>query len=127
MVAAVEAADARADLVFVTIHWGVELDLQPRPEDVARAHALIEAGADAIFGHHPHRLQPMEIHEGRPIFWSLGNFVWPRLSAAGAASGIAQVVVEPDGTVGACLVPVDIESDGHPVVTVELTGPCTWK
>ena len=52
MVAAVRAAGEVADLVFVTVHWGVELDTQPRADDVARAHALIDAGADGVFGHH---------------------------------------------------------------------------
>jgi poly-gamma-glutamate synthesis protein (capsule biosynthesis protein) len=126
MVAAVEAADLLADLVFVTVHWGVELDLGPRADDVERARAMIDAGADGIFGHHPHRLQPLEMYEGKPIAWSLGNFVWPRLSLAGATSAIAQFVVEPDGTFGACLVPVVIESDGHPVVQVDHRGPCDW-
>jgi poly-gamma-glutamate synthesis protein (capsule biosynthesis protein) len=127
MVAAVEAADSLADLVFVTIHWGVELDLQPRPEDVERARAMIDAGADGIFGHHPHRLQPLEVYNGKPIAWSLGNFVWPRLSEAGATSAIAQFVVEPDGTIEACLIPVVIESHGHPVVQVDYRGPCQWS
>jgi len=126
MVSAVEAADRIADLVFVTIHWGVELDLQPRPEDIERAHAMIDAGADAIFGHHPHRLQPLEFYKDRPIAWSLGNFVWPRLSNAGATSAIAQVIVEPDGTIDACLIPVFIESHGHPVVQGDIQGPCHW-
>jgi len=126
MVAAVEAADEVADLVIVTIHWGVELDTLPRPEDIARAEAMIDAGADAIFGHHPHRLQPMDFYKDRPIAWSLGNFVWPRLSDAGATSAIAQVIVEPDGSIDACMVPVFIESHGHPVVQVDHTGPCQW-
>ena len=56
MTAAVRAASERADLVFVTVHWGVELDTRPRPDDVARARALIDAGADGIFGHHAHRV-----------------------------------------------------------------------
>ena len=46
MVAAVRAAGEVADLVFVTVHWGVELDTQPRADDVARAQAMIDAGAD---------------------------------------------------------------------------------
>ena len=122
MVEAVHAADAVADIVLVTIHWGVELDLEPRPEDRERAQALIEAGADAIFGHHPHRLQPMEVVEGRPVAWSLGNFVWPRLSAAGSTTAVARVVIEPDGAIEGCLVPVEIVSDGHPVLVGE--APC---
>lgn len=114
MTAAVRAAAAQADLVFVTIHWGVELDSRPRADDVARAHALIDAGADGIFGHHAHRLQPLDVHGGRPIAWGLGNFVWPTLSDAGSRSAVAEFVVEPDGTVRGCLLPVRITSPGHP-------------
>jgi poly-gamma-glutamate synthesis protein (capsule biosynthesis protein) len=119
MVAAVEAADEIADLVLVTIHWGVELDTTPRPEDRERAEAMIAAGADAIFGHHAHRLQPLEIVDGVPVAWGLGNFVWPTLSRAGSTTAVAQVVFEPDGSVRACLVPTFIERPGHPVLQVE--------
>jgi poly-gamma-glutamate synthesis protein (capsule biosynthesis protein) len=119
MVAAVERADEVADLVFVTIHWGVELDTTPRPDDVERARAMIDAGADAVFGHHPHRLQPLEFYLGKPIAWSLGNFVWPRLSDAGATTAVARVIVEADGTIDACLIPAFIERSGQPV----LQGP----
>jgi poly-gamma-glutamate synthesis protein (capsule biosynthesis protein) len=123
---AVRAADEIADLVFVSIHWGVELDLTPRPDDIDRARAMIDAGADGIFGHHPHRLQPLEFYDGKPIAWSLGNFVWPRLSDAGATTAVAQFIVEPDGTISACLIPTFIESSGHPVLQVEYQGLCVW-
>ncbi len=116
MVAAVKRADEMADLVFVTIHWGVELDTTPRPDDVERARAMIDAGADAVFGHHPHRLQPLEFYQGKPIAWSLGNFVWPRLSDAGATTAVARVIVEADGTIDACLIPAFIERSGQPVL-----------
>lgn len=122
MVEAVRAADAVADIVLVTIHWGVELDLEPRAEDRERARAMIDAGADAIFGHHPHRLQPMEVVLDRPVAWSLGNFVWPRLTEVGSISAVARVVVDPDGTIEGCLIPVEIVSDGHPVVVGD--APC---
>ncbi len=116
MVAAVERANEVADLVFVTIHWGVELDTTPRPDDVERARAMIDAGADAVFGHHPHRLQPLEFYQGKPIAWSLGNFVWPRLSDAGATTAVARVIVEADGAIDACLIPAFIERSGQPVL-----------
>jgi poly-gamma-glutamate synthesis protein (capsule biosynthesis protein) len=106
-------------LVIVAIHWGVELDTAPRPDDIERARALIAAGADAIFGHHPHRLQPFELIDGRPVAWSLGNFVWPAQSTAGSNTGVARVVVTPEGDITGCLIPALIESSGHPV----LTGP----
>jgi poly-gamma-glutamate synthesis protein (capsule biosynthesis protein) len=121
MTAAVRSAGEVADLVFVTVHWGVELDPRPRAEDVARARAMIDAGADGIFGHHAHRMQPLDFYRGRPIAWGLGNFVWPTLSEAGSRTAVAQFVVEPDGTVGGCLLPARITSPGHP----ELTGART--
>ncbi len=102
--------------MVVVIHWGVELDTEPRPYQVAQAHRMVESGADVVFGHHAHRLQPMEVHRGRPIFYGLGNFVWPRLSPQGARTAVARVVVEPDGEVRGRLLPASIVSDGHPVL-----------
>ncbi len=121
MVAAVEAAAAQADLVVVAVHWGVELDTTPRLEDVERGRAMIAAGADIIFGHHPHRLQPLDVVDGRPVFWSLGNFVWPNFSDAGSTTAVARAVVSPAGRIEACLIPALIESSGHPVLTAEPT------
>lgn len=116
MLAAVRAARARADLVVVAIHWGVELDTEPRAYQVEQGHELIDAGADVIFGEHSHRLQPFEMYRGRPIFYSLGNFVWPRLSDAGATTAVGEVRVGPSGKVTAKLLPAFIRDDGHPVL-----------
>jgi poly-gamma-glutamate capsule biosynthesis protein CapA/YwtB (metallophosphatase superfamily) len=117
MIRAIREARRQADLVVVTIHWGVELDTEPRPEQVELGHAFVEAGADVIFGHHSHRLQPMDHYRGRPIFWGLGNFVWPNFSAPGSNTAVARVVVKPDGTLRGTLLPAFIESPGHPVLT----------
>lgn len=119
MVEAVAAADEMADLVVVTIHWGRELDTTPLHEDVERAQAMIDAGADIIFGHHQHRLNPLEMLDGAPVFWGLGNFVWPHNSTASATTAVARVVVRPDGTMEACMIPAFIESHGHPVIAAE--------
>ncbi len=116
MLRAVRRAERRADVVVVTIHWGVELDTTPRPEQVTLARRLVAAGADVIFGHHSHRLQPVSRIEGRPVFWGLGNFVWPRLSEAGARTAVAEVVVDPGGRFRARLLPAVIEAGGHPVL-----------
>lgn len=113
---AIRAAASDADLVVVTIHWGVELDTQPRDYQVAEARRMIDAGADVIFGHHAHRLQPMDTYGGRPIFYGLGNFVWPHFSTEGATTAVAKVIVRRDGTIRGRLVPAFIESDGHPVL-----------
>ena len=119
MAAAVAAAADQADLVVVSIHWGRELVTEPDAGDRARAEAMIEAGADMIFGHHSHRLGQLEWIDGTPVFWTLGNFVWPRLSDAGSTTAVARVVIEPDAEVEACLLPAFIATSGRP----ELTGP----
>jgi len=121
MVEAVAAADALADLVVVTVHWGIELDTTPRQDDIERAEAMIEAGADVIFGHHPHRMQPLEMVGDAAVFWSLGNFVWPHNSVPSATTAVARAVVAPDGAIEACLIPAYIETHGHPVLTGEPT------
>ena len=114
MVRAVKDAADRADLVVVMIHWGVELDTQPREYQVAEGHRLIDAGADMIFGAHSHRLQPMSVYRGRPIFWSLGNFVWPNFSSAGSTTAVAEVTVTPKGRVIGTMLPAYITAPGHP-------------
>jgi poly-gamma-glutamate synthesis protein (capsule biosynthesis protein) len=80
VLAAVRRARAQCDFLMISIHWGVEYASAPRPEDVAIAHQMLDAGATVILGHHPHVLQRMEsvrTADGRNalIFFSLGNFL----------------------------------------------------
>lgn len=77
---------------------------------------MIEAGADVIFGGHSHRLQPLELYRGRPIFYSLGNFVWPNFSEGGSSTAVAEVRVNPQGRFTARMLPAFIEAPGHPVL-----------
>ncbi|MDR0799603.1 MAG: CapA family protein [Dysgonamonadaceae bacterium] len=58
------------------LHWGVEYQPQPTADQRFQAHQLIDAGADAIIGHHPHVLQSVEYYRDKPIFYSLGNFIF---------------------------------------------------
>ncbi|MDC0711996.1 CapA family protein [Stigmatella sp. ncwal1] len=76
----VRRAASQCDVLMVLVHWGAEYHEQPLPEDAALARALIDAGAGAVVGHHPHVLQPLEAYttkEGRRglIAYSLGNLV----------------------------------------------------
>jgi poly-gamma-glutamate capsule biosynthesis protein CapA/YwtB (metallophosphatase superfamily) len=117
MIEAIRHAADLADVVVVMIHWGVELDTRPRPQQVALGHRMIEAGADVIFGSHSHRLQPMESYHGRPIFYGLGNFVWPNLSEAGSTTAVAEVTVTRQGRFRGRLLPAFITAPGHPELT----------
>jgi len=77
---AVRASRAQCDLLLVSIHWGTEYAPAPRDADVDIAHKMLEAGASAVIGHHPHVLQPVETYltqdnRNTVIFFSLGNFL----------------------------------------------------
>jgi len=63
------------DHVLVSPHWGEERFDIPAPDQVELAHRLVDAGASMVLGHHPHVLQGMEVYRGRPIAYSLGNFI----------------------------------------------------
>ena len=104
------------DLVLVTVHWGRPLDRDPEPRDRGYADTLIEAGADAIFGHGPHRLQSFALVDDIPVFWSLGHFLWPVDDPADADSAIGRIEIELDGTVTVCSVPVTISDAAGPTL-----------
>ncbi len=75
LVARVRAARGEADLVLVSLHWGLHMVPNVLAEyQRPAAHALIDAGADAILGHHPHVMKGIELYRGKPVFYSLGNF-----------------------------------------------------
>ena len=79
---AVSSAKRAADVCIVGIHWGVPHGFVAQFQDLLAtyqrplAKALIDAGADVIVGHHPHMLHGIEVIEGRPVLYSLGNFLF---------------------------------------------------
>ena len=66
--------DQGAEIIICAFHWGVEGSYRPTAEQKKFAHAAIDAGADIVYGHHPHVLQPVEEYGDGYIFYSLGNF-----------------------------------------------------
>jgi poly-gamma-glutamate synthesis protein (capsule biosynthesis protein) len=84
----IRAAGEQSDRVIVTVHWGVEYKHQPNTLQRRLAHTWIEAGADAIIGHHPHVIQSVEVHKDAPIFYSLGNFVFDQYFSDAVQQGL---------------------------------------
>ncbi|CAN5277783.1 hypothetical protein BH10PSE1_BH10PSE1_05350 [soil metagenome] len=75
MVADVKAAREIADVVVMSIHWGIHFIpavLADYQQEVARA--AIDAGVDLVLGHHAHILKGIEVYRGKAIFYSMGNF-----------------------------------------------------
>jgi hypothetical protein len=80
MVRDVKKLKSQVDVVAILIHWGIH----HVPKTIAMyqpqiAHAAIDAGADIVFGSHPHILKGVEIYKGKTIFYSLNMFAfdWP--------------------------------------------------
>jgi hypothetical protein len=127
----VAAAASRADVVVVFIHAGAEgagathvphggetAFGESRGETRRFSRTMVDAGADAVLGSGPHVLRGIQCHRGRPIAYSLGNFVgYHTLSTSGvlALSGVLRVRIAPDGRfLGGRLVPVQLERPGVP-------------
>lgn len=83
------------DILVVDFHWGEEYQSEPNARQRELAESAIDAGADIIIGHHPHVIQPLEYYQGKPIFYSLGNFVFDQMWSEGTKTGaIGLITIE---------------------------------
>ncbi len=80
---------SEADVLVAVTHWGVEYKPYASADQQKEARQLIDAGADLVLGGHPHVIQPIEIYKGKPIFYSLGNFVFDQTFSAETMEGLA--------------------------------------
>ncbi len=69
-----KAKDGGAELIILSIHWGIEKATSPTAEQIEVAHKAIDMGVDLVIGTHPHVLEGFEKYKGRYICYSLGNF-----------------------------------------------------
>lgn len=69
-------ARSDSDLILVYMHFGNEYSRSPNENQKKIAHELIDYGADIVLGSHPHVTQGIEVYNGKPIFYSLGNFIF---------------------------------------------------
>jgi poly-gamma-glutamate synthesis protein (capsule biosynthesis protein) len=76
------------DYLVIYPHWGTEYATSPNKKQIQLAHSWIDAGADAIVGHHPHVVQTVEIYKDKYIFYSLGNFIFDQYFSFNTTHGI---------------------------------------
>ncbi|PIP60969.1 hypothetical protein COX00_00290 [Candidatus Uhrbacteria bacterium CG22_combo_CG10-13_8_21_14_all_47_17] len=84
-----QEARETSDKVIVLMHWGQEYQDRPQAKEVELADWLIDHGADMIIGGHPHWEQGFSIYKGKPIAWSLGNFVFDQDWSTRTKQGLA--------------------------------------
>lgn len=73
----IRKAKKEHDWVIVLPHWGKEYTFRPFRSQIAKGCAMIDAGADAVFGSHAHNVQPIVLYKRKPICFNMGNFLFP--------------------------------------------------
>jgi len=114
--AAVLEARAVADLVVVSVHLGEEQAQGPRDEDEALVRAYVDAGADVVVGHGPHRLHRFEAYQAGLLYLSLGDFVGPGTPPPTTDTGVARVVWSAEEPLLGCLLHATISAPGVPIL-----------
>ena len=127
----VRAVRDRADVVVILLHAGTEYADSPSPDQVAVAHAAVEAGADLVVGHHPHVTQTVERYRQGLIVYSLGDALFDIPRQAAMQGHLLRAHVTRKGLVRAELWPFWIEnairprllSDGQGASQVQIVYP----
>jgi hypothetical protein len=125
------AAAPREHFVIVFVHWGQEYDTATGASQRRAAHALVDAGADLIVGHHPHVLQEIEVYQGVLIAYSLGNFLFDSVRPerrVGAILGL-DILDTQFCSAQATFIPTEIDSQPtfHPVLASPSVAPKAYR
>lgn len=84
----IQNAKSESDVLIISIHWGDEYKTVHNTRQEALAHKIIDNGADIIVGHHPHVAQDIETYNGKPIIYSLGNFIFDQYFSKNTMQGM---------------------------------------
>jgi poly-gamma-glutamate capsule biosynthesis protein CapA/YwtB (metallophosphatase superfamily) len=119
------ARAAGADLVIPFMHWGWENEPAPDARQRQLARLMIDAGADAVVGGHPHVTQGAEIYRGKPIIYSLGNFVFDGFDTpAGKLGWLLRLDVDRSGVLSWETRAALIDEEGIPHPAPGAQTPC---
>lgn len=117
----------RADLVVPIMHWGWENERVANARQRQLARRMIEAGADAVIGGHPHVTQDVEHHLGKPIIYSVGNFVMKETDNVYQRQGwLLRLEFDAQGALAMRTRGVRIGMDGIPARDPDALTPC-WQ
>ncbi|MCF7820551.1 MAG: CapA family protein [Candidatus Pacebacteria bacterium] len=85
----IQALKEKVDWLIVLPHWGIEYESLAASSQENLAKKLIDAGADVVIGSHPHVIQNYEVYKEKPIFYSLGNFIFDQYFSKETQEGLA--------------------------------------
>ena len=117
----------RADLVIPIMHWGWENEPVANARQRQLARRMVDAGADAVIGGHPHVTQDIEHHRGKPIVYSVGNFIMKETDNANQRLGwVLRMELDRRGVAAFSTRVVRIDMVGIPSMDAAVPSPC-WK
>ncbi|MFZ2331406.1 MAG: AmmeMemoRadiSam system protein B, partial [Atribacterota bacterium] len=102
-------------IIIVSMHWGNEYQAHSGIDERELAGKIVDAGADIIIGHHPHVVWEIEIVKGKPVFYSLGNFIFDRQFLPETREGLTIGLTISDDKLTFHLFPIKNQS-GQPVL-----------
>jgi len=104
------------DYVVISLHWGNEDNNSITSNQREFAHKLIENGVDIILGHHPHVIQPIEIYKGKPILYSMGNYVFDQNDENNKQGIAVEISIEYGKIRELSIIPLYIRSKSEPTI-----------
>ena len=102
------------DYLFVTFHWGAEKRETPKKYQKGLARLCINHGADLVWGHHPHVVQGVELYKGKPIIYSLGNFIFASFSES-ANGMVVKAVFNDNKLENLQILPLNVDNFKNPL------------
>ena len=116
-----------ADLVIPVMHWGWENERTANPRQRQLAKLMIDAGADAVIGGHPHVTQDVSVYKGKPIVYSVGNFVMKETdNTFQRQAWVLKMHLDKRGVTRFETLPVKIDMEGIPSIDRAAPSPC-WQ
>ena len=117
--------DYHADIVIPYMHWGWEEEPNPSPRLREFARRMIDAGADMVVGSHPHVTQGAEMYKGKPIVYSLGNFLFNSFDTEATTTGwVLSARIGRDGVREWRTYVAKLDGDGVPHPAFDKASPC---
>ena len=117
----------RADLVIPIMHWGWENEPAANARQRQLARRMVQAGADAVIGGHPHVTQDIERYRGKPIVYSVGNFIMKETDNANQRMGwVLRLDLDRRGVAAFSTRVARIDMVGIPTLDTAASSPC-WR
>jgi poly-gamma-glutamate capsule biosynthesis protein CapA/YwtB (metallophosphatase superfamily) len=117
----------KADLVIPVMHWGWENEATANARQRQLARTMIDAGADVVMGGHPHVTQDIELYQGKPIIYSVGNFVMKETDNANQRTGwVLRLKLDKQGVRSFDTRVARIDFNGTPRRKRDVASPC-WN